>query len=75
MQLLLPDASVRGLFPRPDWDPDEINLVGTQALVLGLGTQLHEAGLRPDIVVGNDFRGYSLSVPPSQTVILRPVVV
>ena len=45
--------------------PDEIELVGIQALGLGLGTQLHEAGLRPDIVVGNDFRGYSLSVPPS----------
>ncbi len=45
--------------------PDEINLVGIQALGLGLGTQPHEAGLRPDIVVDNDFRGCSFSVPAS----------
>jgi phosphomannomutase/phosphoglucomutase len=42
--------------------PDEINLPGIQALGLGLATQLHEAGLPPVVVVGHDFRSYSLSV-------------
>ena len=39
----------------------EINLLGVQALGLGLGTYLHELGKRR-IVVGHDFRSYSMSV-------------
>ena len=42
--------------------PEEINLPGITALGLGLGTQMHEAGVRPEIVVANDYRDYSLSV-------------
>ena len=42
--------------------PDEINLPGITALGLGLGTQMHEAGIEPVIAVGNDYRDYSLSV-------------
>lgn len=42
--------------------PEEINLPGVTALGLGLGTQMHEAGIRPEIVVANDYRDYSLSV-------------
>jgi phosphomannomutase/phosphoglucomutase len=42
--------------------PDEINLMGVQALGLGLGTLVHEMGVRPDIVTGHDFRGYSSSI-------------
>jgi len=42
--------------------PEEINLLGIQALGLGLATQLHEAGLPPVVVVGNDFRSYSLAI-------------
>ncbi|TMV76958.1 phosphomannomutase/phosphoglucomutase, partial [Thioclava sp. BHET1] len=42
--------------------PDEINLPGIQALGLGLGTQMQNRGLTPEIVVGNDYRDYSLSV-------------
>jgi phosphomannomutase/phosphoglucomutase len=42
--------------------PEEINLVGMQALGLGLATQLHEAGLPPVVAVGNDYRSYSLSI-------------
>ncbi|MEM8792951.1 MAG: phosphomannomutase/phosphoglucomutase [Pseudomonadota bacterium] len=42
--------------------PEEINLVGIQALGLGLATQLHEAGLPPVVAVGNDYRSYSLSI-------------
>ena len=40
----------------------EINLLGIQALGLGLATYVHEIGIAPKIVTGHDFRGYSLSV-------------
>ena len=40
----------------------EINLMGVQALGLGLGTLIHELGVKPDIVTGHDFRSYSASV-------------
>jgi len=40
----------------------EINLMGVQALGLGLGTLLHELGVRPEIVTGHDFRSYSASI-------------
>jgi len=40
----------------------EINLMGVQALGLGIGTLVHEMGVRTDIVTGHDFRGYSSSV-------------
>ena len=41
---------------------DEINLMGVQALGIGLGTLIHELGARPEIVTAHDFRGYSASV-------------
>jgi phosphomannomutase/phosphoglucomutase len=37
----------------------EINLMGVQALGMGLGTLIRDKGVRPDIVVGHDFRSYS----------------
>jgi len=40
----------------------EINLLGIQALGLGLATYVHEIGVKPRIVVGHDFRSYSLGV-------------
>ncbi|CAH1652704.1 Phosphoglucosamine mutase [Hyphomicrobiales bacterium] len=40
----------------------EINLMGVQALGIGLGTLLHELGTKPEIVTGHDFRGYSSSI-------------
>jgi phosphomannomutase / phosphoglucomutase len=40
----------------------EINLMGVQALGIGLGTLIHEMGVRPDLVTGHDFRGYSSSI-------------
>ncbi len=40
----------------------EINLMGVQALGLGLGTLLHDMGVRPEIVTGHDFRAYSSSI-------------
>jgi phosphomannomutase/phosphoglucomutase len=40
----------------------EINLMGVQALGLGLGTLLRELKVEPRVVVGHDFRSYSASV-------------
>ncbi len=40
----------------------EINLMGLQALGMGLGTLIREMGVKPEIVTGHDFRGYSASV-------------
>jgi phosphomannomutase / phosphoglucomutase len=45
----------------------ELNLMGVQALGVGLGTLLHERGVRPDIVVGHDYRSYSTSIKLSLT--------
>ena len=45
----------------------EINLLGIQALGLGLGTYIHEIGVRPSVVVGHDYRSYSLSVKQALT--------
>ena len=40
----------------------EINLMGIQALGMGLGTLLREMGVKPELVTGHDFRGYSSSI-------------
>ena len=40
----------------------DLNLYGVQALGAGLGTLIHELGVKPKIVVGHDFRHYSLSI-------------
>ncbi len=40
----------------------EINLMGVEALGLGLGTLIHELGVKPHIVTGHDFRSYSASI-------------
>jgi phosphomannomutase / phosphoglucomutase len=40
----------------------EINLMGIQALGMGLGTMIQDMGVRPEIVTGHDFRGYSASI-------------
>jgi phosphomannomutase/phosphoglucomutase len=45
----------------------EINLLGIQALGLGLGTLIHEMG-QTRIVVGHDFRSYSLSIKQALTI-------
>jgi len=45
----------------------EINLLGIQALGLGLGTYLHEIGVTPKVVTGHDFRSYSLSIKQALT--------
>ncbi|WP_374532166.1 phosphomannomutase/phosphoglucomutase [Phenylobacterium sp.] len=45
----------------------EINLLGVEALGLGLGTYIQELG-QTKIVVGHDFRSYSLSIKQALTV-------
>src|SRR6266705_900545 len=50
------EYDARWLFPK------EINLIGMQALGLALGSYFHERGMEPKVVVGHDFRSYSLSI-------------
>ncbi len=47
--------------------PPQINLLGIQALGFGLGTLIHELGKTPAIVVGHDYRSYSLSIKQALT--------
>ena len=42
--------------------PQEINLIGMQTLGLALGHYFHERGVEPKVVIGHDFRSYSLSI-------------
>ena len=49
----------------------EINLMGVQALGIGFGTLIHELGVRPEIVTGHDFRGYSASVKVAGSKVMR----
>ncbi|MEM1284393.1 MAG: phosphomannomutase/phosphoglucomutase [Pseudomonadota bacterium] len=57
------EYDARWWFGHPGSDvPPDLNLMGVQALGAGLGTLIHEQGVRPEIVVGHDFRGYSASI-------------
>lgn len=47
--------------PASDKDP-ELNLVGVQALGMGLGTLIAKRDIDRTIVVGHDFRSYSLAI-------------
>lgn len=47
--------------PGSSREPD-LNLIGIQALGMGLGTLIHRHNVGPDIVVGHDFRSYSLGI-------------
>ncbi|MGH6870154.1 MAG: phosphomannomutase/phosphoglucomutase [Rhizomicrobium sp.] len=40
----------------------ELNLLGVQALGLGLGTYFCELGIKPRVATGHDYRSYSLSI-------------
>lgn len=40
----------------------EINLLGMRALGLGIGTLIHEHGVKPHVVTGHDFRSYSAAI-------------
>ena len=57
------EYDARWWFGHPGSDvPPDLNLMGVQALGAGLGTLIHEQGVKPEIVVGHDFRGYSASI-------------
>ena len=43
-------------------EPPELNLMGVQALGMGLGTLIHEFGVKPHVVTGHDFRAYSMAI-------------
>jgi phosphomannomutase/phosphoglucomutase len=47
--------------------PPELNLLGVQALGLGLGSLLFEMGVPARVVVGHDFRSYSLAIKQALT--------
>jgi phosphomannomutase/phosphoglucomutase len=40
----------------------EINLMGVQALGMGLGTLIRQIGVTPEVVTGHDYRAYSTAV-------------
>jgi phosphomannomutase/phosphoglucomutase len=40
----------------------ELNLPGVQALGMGIATLIRRKGIAPDIVVGHDYRSYSMSI-------------
>ncbi|MGB8600724.1 MAG: hypothetical protein WCD42_00860, partial [Rhizomicrobium sp.] len=46
----------------------ELNLLGVQALGLGIGTYLQEIGVPLKVVTGHDFRSYSLSIKQALTI-------
>lgn len=50
------EYDARWLYPR------EINLNGMRVLGLSLATLFHDLGVRPRVVVGHDYRSYSMSV-------------
>src|SRR5437016_12217252 len=54
---------------------EEINLMGMQALGLGLGTLIHELGVKPELVTAHDFRGYSASIKMAVVTGLLVVVI
>ena len=47
--------------PGSEREPD-LNLIGVQALGMGLGTLIQRLGAGPDIVTGHDFRSYSMAI-------------
>ena len=57
------EYDARWWFGHPDSTKEpELNLIGVQALGMGIGTLIRRLGAGPDIVVGHDFRSYSMSI-------------
>lgn len=62
------EYDARWWFGHPSSDKaPELNLMGVQALGMGLGTLIQELGAGPKIVVGHDYRSYSLSIKQALT--------
>ncbi|WP_112661801.1 phosphomannomutase/phosphoglucomutase [Microvirga flavescens] len=57
------EYDARWWFGHPSSDvAPELNLMGVQALGMGLGTLLGQLGVKREVVVGHDFRGYSMAI-------------
>lgn len=57
------EYDARWWFGHPGSDKrPELNLIGVQALGMGLGTLMRRKGAGAEIVTGHDFRSYSLSI-------------
>lgn len=57
------EYDARWWFGHPASDvPPELNMMGVQALGMGLGTLIRHLGAGPEIAVGHDFRSYSMSI-------------
>src|SRR3954452_7931772 len=57
------EYDARWWFGHPASDkPPELNLMGVQALGMGLGTLLGELGVERHVVTGHDFRSYSSAI-------------
>ncbi len=57
------EYDARWWFGHPGSDtPPELNLMGVQALGMGLGTLLGRLGVGREVVTGHDFRGYSAAI-------------
>ncbi|MBM6593720.1 phosphomannomutase/phosphoglucomutase [Microvirga pudoricolor] len=57
------EYDARWWFGHPSSDKaPELNLMGVQALGMGLGTLLGQLGVKREVVVGHDFRSYSMAI-------------
>jgi phosphomannomutase/phosphoglucomutase len=57
------EYDARWWFGHPGSDKvPELNLIGVQALGMGLATLIRRMGVGPEIVTGHDFRSYSLGI-------------
>ena len=57
------EYDARWWFGHPASDvPLELNLMGVQALGMGLATLIRRRGVAPEIVTGHDFRAYSMAI-------------
>ena len=57
------EYDARWWFGHPGSDKaPELNLMGVQAVGLGIGTLARRRGVKPEIVTGHDFRGYSAAI-------------
>lgn len=57
------EYDARWWFGHPGSDKaPELNLMGVQAVGLGIGTLARRRGVKPEIVTGHDFRGYSSAI-------------
>ncbi|MER8752162.1 phosphomannomutase/phosphoglucomutase [Mesorhizobium sp. M1050] len=62
------EYDARWWFGQPGSEKEpELNLMGVQAIGMGLGTLIRRMGVGPDIVTGHDFRSYSMAIKMALT--------